>query len=599
MTETGIGTQGDDLVRKLLARLIDVSQIKYLRVTRIQTRLMAAFLFLSAIPLLISSLISYQRSSAAIQAQISTYSVQLMDEASIIIETQLAYLESLSNELSEMSIIQKDFFNYDRMNDLGKLELENAIRISFVEHANGAAFNIAPDITSVNLLPEERVVIGPGQGNYTSDQLAGLYRATEAASDIYLLQELTDVNGQLQIALSRVVRSNHDGQAMGVLILTFKESFLARALAAINTGNGAEIFILDGDGTIISSNNRTDLPPGQRFADPTLPAQLQNSLQNNQPSLNLTLQNEKQFVTFNTIDARRWFMVSVIPYAVIQAESRTLMWNIILIGLLCLVIAVPVSYVIALSISVPLGNLRNKMNEVKFGNLEIRVNDNNEDEIAEVTSRFNEMVTSIRQLMSENAETQKEIVYRLTAAAEARSNETGNHIFRVAQYSQLLALKSGLPEEEVETLKLAGTMHDIGKIAIPDSILLKPGKLTPEEFEVMKTHSEIGYKILMSTDKPIWRISAQIAREHHERYDGAGYPRGLRGEEISLFGRIVALADVFDALSTDRVYKKAWEIDRIIEYIREQSGRQFDPRLTTIFLDNMAEVKNIRETLQD
>jgi response regulator RpfG family c-di-GMP phosphodiesterase len=308
---------------------------------------------------------------------------------------------------------------------------------------------------------------------------------------------------------------------------------------------------------------------------------------------------EKRLVAYNSIEKCNWFIVSTIPYTYIQEESNKLAWSIVYIALLCFIFAIPMSFAISFSISKPLSKLKSIMNEVKMGNIDIELIDNNNDEIAEISTGFNDMISAIRDLIKENTDTQKEIIYKLGAVTEARSQETGNHIRRVAHYSKLIALKYGASEEEANILEIASTLHDVGKVAIPDSILLKPGKLTEEEFEIMKTHTVIGYEILSNSNKPILEIASQIALHHHERYDGTGYPRALKGEQIEIYSRIVALTDVFDALATDRVYKKKWEIDKIVEYIKEQSGKQFDPKIVNIFLNNIDEFKNIQNKLRD
>lgn len=195
--------------------------------------------------------------------------------------------------------------------------------------------------------------------------------------------------------------------------------------------------------------------------------------------------------------------------------------------------------------------------------------------------------------------TQKEIIFTLGEIAEARSQETGHHVKRVAELSKLLALKYGLPPDEAELLRLAAPTHDLGKLAIADYILNKPGKLTAEEFEIMKTHSQIGYEMLRKSSRSILQAGAIIALQHHERYDGSGYPRGLKGEEIHIYGRIVGLTDVFDALGNERVYKKAWPLEETVEYIRGQRGRQFDPVIVGIFLDNLDEIMQIRQAFPD
>lgn len=194
---------------------------------------------------------------------------------------------------------------------------------------------------------------------------------------------------------------------------------------------------------------------------------------------------------------------------------------------------------------------------------------------------------------------QKEIIFTLGEIAEARSKETGHHVKRVAEYTKLLSLKYGLSNELAEKLRMASPMHDIGKLAIPDKILNKPGKLTPEEFEIMKTHSLHGYEMLKNSTRDIIKIGAIIALQHHEKYNGAGYPAGLKGENIHIYGRISAITDVFDALGSDRVYKKAWDLDKIIALFKDERGQHFDPVLVDLFLNNLDEFLNIRNMFPD
>ncbi len=196
-------------------------------------------------------------------------------------------------------------------------------------------------------------------------------------------------------------------------------------------------------------------------------------------------------------------------------------------------------------------------------------------------------------------ETQKEIIFTMGEIGESRSKETGNHIKRVAEYSKILALKFGMDDNEAELLKIASPMHDIGKVAIPDSILKKPGKLTDEEFDTMKSHTEIGYNLLRGSSRRILKAAAIVARQHHEKWNGRGYPVGEKGEDIHIYGRITAIADVFDALGSDRCYKKAWELDRILNLFKEERGNHFDPLLVDLFIDNIGELVHIRDTYSD
>ena len=179
---------------------------------------------------------------------------------------------------------------------------------------------------------------------------------------------------------------------------------------------------------------------------------------------------------------------------------------------------------------------------------------------------------------------QNEILERLAQATEYRDDDTGEHTQRVGANSALLAQALGLPPKQVELIRRAAPLHDVGKIGIPDHILLKPGKLTPEEFEVMKTHTLIGARMLSDGSSDLVRIAQSIALTHHERWDGSGYPYAIAGEAIPIEGRIVALADVFDALTHSRPYKKAWPVADAVAEITSQSGHQFDPQLVYVFI---------------
>ena len=169
----------------------------------------------------------------------------------------------------------------------------------------------------------------------------------------------------------------------------------------------------------------------------------------------------------------------------------------------------------------------------------------------------------------------------------------------MAEYSKLLALLAGLEEEEAELLRLASPMHDIGKVAITDTILNKPSRLTAQEFDIMKEHTIFGYQMFEGYEQPIFKTAAIVAYEHHEKYDGSGYPRGLKGEEIHIYGRITAIADVFDALGSDRVYKKAWKLEKILDLMQFESGKHFDPKLVTLFMDNLDKFLEIKEKYKD
>lgn len=196
-------------------------------------------------------------------------------------------------------------------------------------------------------------------------------------------------------------------------------------------------------------------------------------------------------------------------------------------------------------------------------------------------------------------DSQREMIFRLGEVVESRSNETGYHVKRVAHYSALLAELVGLSADEVTLIEYASPLHDIGKIAIPDAILNKPGKLDAQEWEIMKTHAEKGHRILKGSDMMVLDISSIIALTHHEKWDGSGYPYGLAKDDIHVYGRITALADVFDALGSERCYKEAWELDDILALLKEQRGKHFDPRLIDLFMQNLDRFLAIRERFKE
>ncbi len=200
---------------------------------------------------------------------------------------------------------------------------------------------------------------------------------------------------------------------------------------------------------------------------------------------------------------------------------------------------------------------------------------------------------TIRGLNLEIEETQKELIFTLGEIAESRTLDIGKHVERVSLVSALIAEKLGYKKDVTELFMLASSMHDLGKIAIDDKILNKPGKLTFEEFEEVKKHTTYGYEILEKSERELLKMAAIIALEHHENVDGSGYPAGLKLEEINELSRIVALVDVYDALSMKRVYKDAWSPPDIYQFIREQTNIKFDPKIVNIFFDNIKEIESI------
>ena len=226
-----------------------------------------------------------------------------------------------------------------------------------------------------------------------------------------------------------------------------------------------------------------------------------------------------------------------------------------------------------------------------------------QDEIKAFESDLNELVESrtleLREALSKLDEAHVETIHHLCAAAEYKDEETANHLVRMAEYSRILAEQKGLDKETVQLIHTSSPMHDIGKIGIPDNVLLKPGKLTAEEWDVMKSHAVIGGNILSMGTSDYINMGAVIALSHHEKWDGSGYPSRLSGEYIPLPGRICAIADVFDALTSKRPYKEPFSVERSLEIMKEGRGKHFDPELIDLFFENLEEILSIKESCAD
>ena len=306
----------------------------------------------------------------------------------------------------------------------------------------------------------------------------------------------------------------------------------------------------------------------------------------NAPDLTVVLEEKKEFAYRLLYKYELWFILFLLGGAVFIALA---------------------AYFIATHLIKPIMTLSNTAKKItRTRDYTQQVHIKRDDEIGELSRSFNTMISGmdhalneITDLNQEIEETQREVVFTMGSIGESRSKETGNHVKRVAEYSKLLALYYGLDEEEAEMLKQASPMHDIGKVAIPDAVLNKPGRFDEEERRIMDTHALLGYEMLKHSRRTLLQAAAIVAYEHHEKYDGSGYPRKLSGEAIHIYGRITALADVFDALGSDRVYKRAWDDEKIFTLFKEERGKHFDPQLIDIFFEHLEEFLAIRETFKD
>ncbi len=306
----------------------------------------------------------------------------------------------------------------------------------------------------------------------------------------------------------------------------------------------------------------------------------------NSSDLTIVLEEKKEFAYRLLYKYETWFIALLIIGALFIATA---------------------AYYVATGLIRPIITLSNTAKKItRTQDYTQQVSIDRDDEIGQLSDAFNTMtggmgkaLHEITTLNKEIEDTQREVVFTMGSIGESRSKETGNHVKRVAEYSKLLALYYGLDEEEAEMLKQASPMHDIGKVAIPDAVLNKPGRFNEEERLIMDTHAALGYEMLKHSQRTLLLMAATVAHEHHEKYNGKGYPRGLKGEEIHIYGRITAIADVFDALGSDRVYKKAWEDEKIFALFKEERGEHFDPQLVDIFFNHLNEFLAIRERFKD
>jgi len=290
-----------------------------------------------------------------------------------------------------------------------------------------------------------------------------------------------------------------------------------------------------------------------------------------------------------------------------KEKYKELMSQILIIFPFALLLGIVVSLFLSKNYTAPFSRLLNAIkNSDPTKDKIVIVNTSAQNEIKELFDEFNAQMKQINisskeiAILNEEIEnTQKEVVFTMGAIGETRSKETGNHVKRVAQYSKILALHYGLSQKEAEMLKQASPMHDIGKVGIPDLILNKPGRFDTNERKIMDTHAKLGYDMLNYSTKPLLKLAATIAYEHHEKWDGSGYPQGLKGQDINIAGRITAVADVFDALGSNRVYKKAWDDERIFKLFKEERAKHFDPKLIDIFFNNLDEFLLVRDQLKE
>ena len=569
--------------------------MNYLRKYKIHNKLTLAFFILILFPVFFTSIIIYNISKKNSENKTLFYSEQLVAQTNEKLTKELRYFESIIEELSTRGSIQNISQLKGSLEKLENFKYRNEISRDFTEKMRIITLGMSSSITSINLVIGDSI-IGVGQINYEKDQLINLNNLLKNSDNYKEYRILKDINGNTQIAMGVKVLNNKTGEYIGTILLTFKESYIKDTLEDLRMGEKAKIIVINNDGLVISKNTN-DYASNIYFENlPMINKSKINKLKNKDIVL---IDNSYYLVIVNSMEEYSWNIISFIPLTYIYKDSKILLTFIIAIGIITLILSLIFAIIISYSISNPINRLKNLMKRATDGDLDILMHDKGQDEIAQMAKAFNKMMISINNLIKENKDTNKEIIVKLGEVIENRSSETGSHVYKVGHYSRLISLQMGFSEIEAENLKIASILHDIGKIAIPDKILLKPGKLTNEEFNLIKSHAEVGYEILKDSKKDILQLAAKIALEHHEKYDGTGYPRGIMSSELSLEGRIVALADVFDALSSERVYKKPWPMEDILDYLDSQRGKQFDSLVVDAFFEAYEKIIAIKDAYSE
>lgn len=398
-----------------------------------------------------------------------------------------------------------------------------------------------------------------------------------------------------------------NGVPVGVATVDLSLNYLVKQLSTLNTGAGGLAFIVSKKGYMVAHPNQkllsaTSLWENSNLGNPDLRklAGLIKHQRSDASEMIYPFTGIKSWVLTMPIPSTEWTLVAVYPSNEVNAPFYQMYWILGGTGLLLALILVVAAIRISGSVTSPISRLVAQTDRYAGGDFGGRLDEaKGPREIRRLSRAFNAMGQEIERELQELKDTQQEVVFRLGLAAEYRDSDTGSHIRRMSHYCAALARARGLDEKECAILLHAAPMHDIGKIGIPDSILLKPGKLETGEFEVMKTHAAIGDSILSGGSSALLQMAQEVAATHHERWDGTGYPRGLKGEAIPIWGRIACICDVFDSLTTQRPYKSAWTVEESLKEIERLSGKSFDPGLVELFKRILPEILEIRQRFSE
>lgn len=397
---------------------------------------------------------------------------------------------------------------------------------------------------------------------------------------------------------------SRNGRKLGVAAVDLRLDDLVRKVRSVRVGESGYAYIVSKGGRFVAHPKKKLLTSdsiwesGANSPNPRV-VELVRMLRSGRPMftrMSCPFTGKDSFIITVPIPSTEWVMAVHYPSDEVLAPLNRLRAINLIIAFAGLVLLALVIVLVSSTATAPLQTLVTQAEQYAAGNLKGRLDEKRGmREIRRLSSAFNTMGAALDRKMEDLRSTQLEIVLRLGRAAEYRDADTGLHIRRTCHYAALMAQLAGLKEEECEYIFLAMPMHDIGKIGIPDAILLKPGKLTPEEITVMRTHPRVGADILSGSSSKLLQVAQVVALTHHEAWDGSGYPGGLKGDSIPIAGRIAALSDVLDALTSERPYKKSWSMDDAMREISRKSGTQFDPRLVEILTQHRRQFEEVHD----
>lgn len=478
-----------------------LAQSKFLRNTKIQTRLIISFVLLSFLPLALISFISYNKSNSAIQSKIEVYSAQLMGELGKNIRIRMDEMEQMCEEIAASEEVQKGLPGYKTLEDTLRYKADNNINKKI-----NLKMSIANFVAGISVFIDKDTIIGSGFNDYETADFEKISEVVNKSESKYNYSIINNKSNVTTMVISRKIKNAVSGELFGDLIYTIKESYISDIYKQINIGDSADIFIINSKGSIISSRNPTKIPVNKEYVEKLLIKEISNAAEQKKYAFPYSINGEKFLIAYSSVENSDWFIVSTIPYKYLQSESKSLMWTIILFGLMCLAVAVFVSFIIAFSISTPLNRIKHLMNEARNGNLNIELNDSNRDEMAQISTSFNNMISNIRLLIKQVNASAQNVLLKAEKIASS-SDRTFASSEQVACTIQQIA--KGASDQAAEANDSVTNMNNLSEkinlvgvdIDNASKTVKNTKKLSEDAIQIVKTLNEKALATKSVSDK--------------------------------------------------------------------------------------------------